>query len=264
MVSHARARVCGEAALRLGGYRADAAVGRGSRRRGRRAAAGGGRGAALRRRPNGEAELRSFRAGRGEPPSAMADPDRIVVDLSRSELPARSGGRTRGADAPRPDRQGVSLRPVRSRQVARRHRSCAARLRRESGDGGRSPRVGGLAPLHRVEALRGAAPSPPRRVRRRRAAPSAPRRRATEAAATPPPPGRPIVVLDPGHGGADGGANGAKGLFEKTIVFDSRARGQAPVGGDGQVQNRAHPGRRITTSRWKTGCASPGKPTPRC
>ena len=30
----------------------------------------------------------------------------------------------------------------------------------------------------------------------------------------------PVIVIDPGHGGADGGAHGAKGLAEKNIVFD--------------------------------------------
>ena len=35
-----------------------------------------------------------------------------------------------------------------------------------------------------------------------------------------PPPAQPIIVLDPGHGGADGGARGLGGVQEKTLVFN--------------------------------------------
>jgi len=45
----------------------------------------------------------------------------------------------------------------------------------------------------------------------------------SSAPAAPAPPRLPIVVLDPGHGGADGGAHGAHGETEKTIVFDFAA-----------------------------------------
>jgi N-acetylmuramoyl-L-alanine amidase len=31
---------------------------------------------------------------------------------------------------------------------------------------------------------------------------------------------KPVIVLDPGHGGIDGGANGINGTLEKTLVFD--------------------------------------------
>ncbi len=34
-----------------------------------------------------------------------------------------------------------------------------------------------------------------------------------------PPAGLPVVVLDPGHGGADGGAHGIGGALEKTLVL---------------------------------------------
>ena len=33
-------------------------------------------------------------------------------------------------------------------------------------------------------------------------------------------PSQPVIVLDPGHGGADSGARGLRGLQEKTLVFD--------------------------------------------
>jgi N-acetylmuramoyl-L-alanine amidase len=44
---------------------------------------------------------------------------------------------------------------------------------------------------------------------------------ATTASTSPaPPPTQPIIVLDPGHGGADGGARGLGGVQEKTLVFN--------------------------------------------
>jgi N-acetylmuramoyl-L-alanine amidase len=33
-------------------------------------------------------------------------------------------------------------------------------------------------------------------------------------------PSQPVIVLDPGHGGADSGARGLRGIQEKTLVFD--------------------------------------------
>ncbi len=36
----------------------------------------------------------------------------------------------------------------------------------------------------------------------------------------PAPPGPPVIVIDAGHGGPDGGAEGEHGIVEKTIVFD--------------------------------------------
>ena len=42
-----------------------------------------------------------------------------------------------------------------------------------------------------------------------------------DAGPDPSPPGPlPVVVLDPGHGGADGGARGLGGVLEKTLVFE--------------------------------------------
>ena len=43
---------------------------------------------------------------------------------------------------------------------------------------------------------------------------------ATASTSPAPAPARPIIVLDPGHGGADGGARGLGGVQEKTLVFN--------------------------------------------
>ena len=40
-----------------------------------------------------------------------------------------------------------------------------------------------------------------------------------DATPAPKPPGLPVVVLDPGHGGVDGGAFGLEGAVEKTLVY---------------------------------------------
>ncbi len=53
---------------------------------------------------------------------------------------------------------------------------------------------------------------------------AAPKRSAAEPAAAPPGKGagdpRPLIVLDPGHGGIDNGAKGASGEMEKSIALD--------------------------------------------
>jgi N-acetylmuramoyl-L-alanine amidase len=52
-------------------------------------------------------------------------------------------------------------------------------------------------------------------------APSANAARAADSAAAPA--GPPVIVLDPGHGGVDGGAYGPPGVVEKALVYDFSA-----------------------------------------
>jgi len=53
-----------------------------------------------------------------------------------------------------------------------------------------------------------------------RAANPPPAPRPPDPVANDAPAGPPVIVLDPGHGGVDGGALGGRGIAEKTIVFD--------------------------------------------
>ena len=69
-----------------------------------------------------------------------------------------------------------------------------------------------------------------------------PARRRQDARAAPPPPRTlPLVVLDPGHGGRDPGAIGARGTQEKRITLARRHRIEAPLGGGRALPRAADP-----------------------
>ncbi|MFW5834101.1 MAG: N-acetylmuramoyl-L-alanine amidase family protein [Pseudomonadota bacterium] len=62
-----------------------------------------------------------------------------------------------------------------------------------------------------------------------------PLRRADAARAAPAPPSRPVVVIDPGHGGVDPGAIAPSGLLEKDVVLDVGHRLRERLAADGRL-----------------------------
>ena len=69
-------------------------------------------------------------------------------------------------------------------------------------------------------------------------------RPAAVASSAAPAADRPVIVLDPGHGGVDGGAFGVGGAVEKTLVYDYALELQRPARGQGPVQGGFDPPRR--------------------
>ena len=151
----------------------------------------------------------------------IADPERILVDLPEVDFridPATAG------EAPRSDlvksyRFGA-LAPGKARLVVElKTTACVSRLESRAADGKGSLTLA-LSPCDskRFQALAGGAPL------------------SSVFIAPEPPEAKPIIVLDPGHGGADGGANGAKGLFEKSIVFDFAQEAKRQLEASGKFQ----------------------------
>ena len=73
----------------------------------------------------------------------------------------------------------------------------------------------------------------------------------------------PVIVLDPGHGGIDGGANGLGGVQEKTLVYEFCAELKRQLGATKRYRVAMT---RRATSTWisKIGSRSPVPPTRRC
>jgi N-acetylmuramoyl-L-alanine amidase len=144
----------------------------------------------------------------------VADPPRIVVDL-----PAIAFRIDPGVGQPAPSRRhepaGLvrsfrfgQFAPGRSRIVVDLARPATI-VRAESEGSEKAPRL--AIELEPTDAARFAAAAAAH------ARPTAP----AETAAAPPQPGdKPVLVIDPGHGGVDVGATGAHGEQEKTIVLD--------------------------------------------
>ena len=75
---------------------------------------------------------------------------------------------------------------------------------------------------------------------------------APEAPASPAPAGPPVIVLDPGHGGVDGGALGVDGVVEKAIVYDFALELRRKLEATGTLQGRDDERKRRVTSRSRT------------
>ncbi|ATQ68480.1 MULTISPECIES: N-acetylmuramoyl-L-alanine amidase [Methylosinus] len=144
---------------------------------------------------------------------AVADPPRIVVDLP--EIAFRiDPGVGQGAASRRHEPAGLvrsfrfgQFAPGRSRIVVDLARPAAI-VRAESEGSQNAPRL--VIELEATDEARFAAAAA-------RARPAAP----VETAAPPArPDDKPVLVIDPGHGGVDVGATGAHGEQEKTIVLD--------------------------------------------
>jgi N-acetylmuramoyl-L-alanine amidase len=145
---------------------------------------------------------------------ALADPDRIVIDLPQVDfqIDAAVGrvGKPREGALVKAYRFGL-FGPGKSRVVIElAHPACVAKIETK--------------PIA-ADAL------PSRLGIELRACPAAAFAEAAKAAAAAPVPiapepaaaaasGPPVIVIDPGHGGVDGGAFGVHGAVEKTIVYD--------------------------------------------
>ncbi|MGO4870691.1 MAG: N-acetylmuramoyl-L-alanine amidase [Roseiarcus sp.] len=149
---------------------------------------------------------------------AMADPDRIVVDLAEVNFQLDpSVGRfvpRRSDPIVKAFRFGL-FGPGKSRVVIDLARpACIANVET-------APIAKGSAPSRLVIELKRCEASAFASAARLAAAgeASAPAAPSEEAAATPPA-GPPVIVIDPGHGGVDGGAYGVGGAVEKSLVYD--------------------------------------------
>ena len=195
-------------------------------------AAGRRRCAHRRRRGDGQARPSISPARSSAARMSLADPDRIVDRYAGGQFPARSGARPAGARARRGDRQELPLRPARAGQVARRDRSRAAGLRRQGRDDADRQGRGGLRGWRSSSSAASASAFAAAAREGDGAAAAADDRRAPAPAA----PGPTVIVLDPGHGGVDGGAYGVGGAVEKTLVYAFAAELQRQLEATGRYR----------------------------
>ena len=131
----------------------------------------------------------------------VADPDRILIDLPEIGFSPEAGAGSAHAEGLVSDVRFGDLGSGQSRIVVELQRKlCVAAFTQEKSPTGMKLALQ-LAPC---DASQFAA-----------AAQSAP-----IASRLDKPAALPVVVIDPGHGGADSGARGLKGVIEKTVVFD--------------------------------------------
>ena len=148
---------------------------------------------------------------------AMADPNRIVVDLGEVNFqldPATGRAAPRRADAiVKAFRFGL-FGPGKSRVVIDLARpACVAKAEA-------APIAKGSAPSRLVIELKRCEASAFASAARQDAAGAARTGASADEAAAGSGSGPPVIVIDPGHGGVDGGAYGLGGAVEKTIVYD--------------------------------------------
>ena len=145
----------------------------------------------------------------------LADPYRVVIDIPQVvfQLPPKAGESGRGLI--KAFRFGLVMQGG-SRMVF--DLAKPARVEKafvvDAADGAPARMVLDLQPTDRESFLRKVA------LDRSRSAPIAACRRATRKGSDP----RPLVVLDPGHGGIDTGTKGPNGEEEKDIVLDFAQR----------------------------------------
>lgn len=148
---------------------------------------------------------------------AMADPARIVVDLGEVNFqldPSVGRGAPKRADAiVKAFRFGL-FGPGKSRVVIDLGRpACIVKVET-------APIAKGSAPSRLTVELKRCETAAFATAAREAAASAATAPAAPQEAVGEPASGAPVIVIDPGHGGVDGGAYGAGGAVEKTIVFD--------------------------------------------
>lgn len=143
----------------------------------------------------------------------VADPPRLIIDLANAEFRLPTGGATIAGDLITGFRYGL-LAPGRSRIVVDLHGPAVVEQVRQTAEGELRSLVVTLATASEPEfraAIQRPAPPPATRA----AAPPP----AQESPRSPAPRDRPLIVVDPGHGGLDPGAVGSNGVLEKDIVL---------------------------------------------
>ncbi len=140
---------------------------------------------------------------------ALAAPDRIVVDLPEVNFqldPSIGRVGTGNATAIVKEFRFGLLAPHQSRMVIDLGRpACPGRVESKPILAGAPPSRLKIEVKPCDDAAFAALPRPPED--------------STGAPATPPRAAQPVIVLDPGHGGSDGGARGVGGALEKTLVL---------------------------------------------
>ncbi len=73
---------------------------------------------------------------------------------------------------------------------------------------------------------------------------------------------KPVVVLDPGHGGVDPGTSSATGITEKEVVLDLRPRAQSEARSDRPLRGVISPATTIPSCRCASASSSPRRKAP--